>query len=48
MTHAHLLVTTLDRAVSLEKVDSVAMSIGKKLDFDVSGFVKESCNSARP
>lgn len=34
--------TTLNGTVSLKEVDSVTVSIGKKLDLDVSGFVEES------
>lgn len=37
-----LLVTSLDGTVSLKEVDAVTFTIGKKLDFNVSGSVKES------
>lgn len=37
-----LLVTSLDGTVSLKEMDTVTLTIGKKLDFDVSGSVKES------
>ena len=38
----NLLVTTLDRAVTFEQVDAVALSIGEQLDFDVPGALEES------
>jgi hypothetical protein len=38
----NLLVTTLNGAVSLEKVDAVVVAIGQKLDLDMPGVVKES------
>jgi len=41
---AHLLVSSLDGTVSLEKVDTVALSISKKLDLDMSGVIQESCH----
>jgi hypothetical protein len=37
-------VSSLDGTVSLEKVDTVAFSISKKLDLDMSGVIKESCH----
>lgn len=37
-----LLVTSLDGTVSFKEVDAVTLTIGKKLDFNVSGSVKES------
>lgn len=41
-----LLVTTLNGTVTLKEVDTVALSIGEKLDFDVARLVEESCTSA--
>ena len=38
-----LLVTTLDGTVSLEQMDTVVVTIGQKLDLDMSRVVKESC-----
>lgn len=37
-----LLVTTLDGAVTLKEVDTVALGISQKLNFNVAGFVKEA------
>jgi hypothetical protein len=37
-----LLVSPLDRAVSLVQVDTVAMTIGQELDLNVSRVVQES------
>lgn len=38
----NLLVTSLDRAVTLEQVNRVTNTIGKDLDFDVTGALKET------
>jgi hypothetical protein len=37
-------VSSLDGTVSLEEVDTVAFSISKKLNLDMSGVIKESCH----
>lgn len=42
MDQAHLLVSPLHGTVSLEEVDAVALRVGKELDLDVAGFVKEA------
>lgn len=38
----HLLVTTLDGAVTLEQVDDVALAVTQQLDLDVLGLVEEA------
>jgi hypothetical protein len=38
----NLLVTSLDGAVTLEQVDRVANTVGKDLDFNVTGALKET------
>jgi hypothetical protein len=37
-------VSSLDGTISLEKVDTVALSISEELDLDMSGVIKESCH----
>jgi hypothetical protein len=39
----HLLVSSLNRAVSFVKVDTVTVAVCQKLDFDVSRVIQESC-----
>jgi hypothetical protein len=39
-----LLVTTLDRAVTFEEVDSVALCVGKKLHLNVARALEETLN----
>jgi hypothetical protein len=39
----HLLVPTLDRAVTLEEVDTVALCVSEELDLDVPGLLEEAC-----
>ena len=39
-----LLMTTLDRAVTLKEVNGVTSSVGKNLDFDVTGTFEEALN----
>lgn len=40
----NLLVTTLDRAITLEEMDDVSSAIGQKLDLNVTGLVQETLN----
>lgn len=42
-----LLVSSLDRTVTLEEVDAVALSVTQQLDFDVAGSVEESLDEDR-
>jgi hypothetical protein len=39
-------VSSLDGTISFKEVNTVALTIGKKLDLDVSRVVKEPCSSA--
>lgn len=39
-----LLVTTLDRAITLKQMNNISLAVGKQLDLDVAGLVEESLN----
>jgi hypothetical protein len=43
----HLLVPTLDRAVTLEEVNTVALCVSEQLDLDVPGLLEEACRCQR-
>jgi hypothetical protein len=43
-----LLVPTLDRAVTLEEVNTVTLAISEQLNLDMPGLLEEACRELRP